>query len=246
MCVFTMHDIETSESGIVVLWVDDIIVSGNSRVFIDRIMKHIVDHVTKMSNLSEISRYIGLDITRDRAEHTLELNQVPYIKSVMGKLGRNLKPIKVPLHSYHDYRKVNTDEVNPSLHVELGSLHYSADRTKQSLQQPLSLLQGGAANPTRVQIDGVKHVICDLTGTIHDGLSFARGLDTDPLVELFGLCDALYIPSHDSRGQLAFALFLNLNSSQSKTPLSQHKPLMYLCLLRCTFASLQSSGPRAF
>ena len=89
-----MHNVETSESGIVVLWVDDIIVTGNSRVIIDRIIKHIEDHVTAMSNMGEISRYIGLDITRDRVKHTLVLIQVPYIKSVIEKMGPNLKPTK--------------------------------------------------------------------------------------------------------------------------------------------------------
>ena len=72
------------------------------------------------------------------------------------------------------------------------------------LQLPLSLLQTGALNPTQVQIDGVKHVIRYLTGSISDGLTFARGLETDPLVELFGMCDASYI--------LGYALFFNLNS----------------------------------
>jgi hypothetical protein len=32
------------------------------------------------------------------------------------------------------------------------------------------------------------------------------------LVELFGMCDASYIPEHESKGQLGFALFLNLDS----------------------------------
>ena len=37
-------------------------------------------------------------------------------------------------------------------------------------------------------------------------------VETDQLVELFGLCDASYIPAHDSKGQLGYALFLNFNS----------------------------------
>ena len=47
---------------------------------------------------------------------------------------------------------------------------------------------------------------------MHDGITFARGSDENNLVELFGMSDASYIPGHDRRGQLAFALFLNLNS----------------------------------
>ena len=92
------------------------------------------------------------------------------------------------------------------------TVRYLADRTKPTLQTALSLLQTGALNPTHVQVDGVKHVIRYLIGTVSDGITFPRGLESEPLVELFGMCDASYIPAYDSKGQLAFALFLNLNS----------------------------------
>jgi len=212
LCVFNLHNVETQETAIVVLWVDDIIVTGNSPTLIDRIINHIEASVTKMSNLGEISRYIGLDIKRNRTNHTLTMTQVPYTKSVLGKLGPNLKPTSVPLNPYLDYRDKNLGEENPPLHVELGTLRYLADRTKPTLQLALSLLQSGAQNPTQIQIDGIKHILRYLTGTIDDGISFARGSDEENLVELFGMSDASYIPGHDSRGQLAFALYLNLNS----------------------------------
>ena len=63
-----------------------------------------------------------------------------------------------------------------------------------------------------MQKDGAKLVIRYLTDSVSDCLTFARGLETDPLVELFGMCDASYIPTYDSEGQLGYALFLNLNS----------------------------------
>lgn len=182
MCVFTWNDIETHEKAIVLLWVDDII--------IDHIIAHIDQNVTKLNDLGEISRYIGMDIKRDRTNHTLELTQVPFTKSVINKLGPNLKSAKVPLNPFLAYRVPNTDSVNPPLHAELGSLRYLADRTKPTLQFPISVLQSGAINPTQVQIDDIKHVIRYLTGSIHDGLTFARGLESEPLVELFGMCDA--------------------------------------------------------
>ena len=242
VCVFNLHNVETVETAIVVLWVDDIIVTGNSVILIDRIIKHIESSVTKMSNLGEISRYIGLDISRDRVNHTLNMTQVPYTKSILGKLGPNLKPTGVPLNPYQDYRDKNLGPENPPIHTELGSLRYLADRTKPSLLLALSLLQSGATNPTQLQIDGVKHVLRYLTGRIHDGITFARGSDEDNLVELFGMSDASYIPGHDSRGQLAFALFLNLNSGAVEAKSVKDSTVstsacdielkgMYLCLL---------------
>jgi hypothetical protein len=212
MCVFTLFDDETNERVIVILWVDDIIVTGNSVKIIHQVIDHISSNVTKLCDLGAISRYIGIDIVRDRTKHTLEMTQVPFTKSIIAKYGPNLKPTKVPLNPYHDYRVKNEGLAKPPLHSELGSFRYLADRTKPTLQLALSLLQTGALNPTQVQVDGVKHVVRYLTGSIKDGITFARGLESEPLVELFGMCDASYIPAHDSKGQLGFALFLNLNS----------------------------------
>jgi hypothetical protein len=82
---------------------------------------------------------------------------------------------------------------------------------------------------------------------VHDGITFARGTDDDNLVELFGMSDASYIPGHDSRGQLAFALFLNLNSGAVEVKSVKDSTVttsacdielkgMYLCLLAIIWA----------
>ncbi len=176
MCVFTLFDDETNERVITLLWVDDIIITRNTLLIVERIIGHIESTVKKISKMGEITRYIGIDLKRDRANHTLKLTQVPYTKSVIEKFGPNLKATSVPLNPYHDYHSKNEGEVNPPLHAELGSLRYLSDRTKLTLQLPLSLLQTGAQNPTQVQIDGVKYVIRYLTGSVSDGLTFARGI----------------------------------------------------------------------
>ena len=86
MCVFTLFDDETNERVIVLLWVDDIIITGNSIAIVERIISCIESNVKKISNLGEITRYIGIDfLSRDRVNHTLELTQVPYTKSVIAK-----------------------------------------------------------------------------------------------------------------------------------------------------------------
>ena len=76
ICVITLFDDETNER---VLWVDDIIITGNSISIVERIISHIEYNVTKMSNLGQMTRYIGIDMVRDKVNRTLELTQVPYI-----------------------------------------------------------------------------------------------------------------------------------------------------------------------
>ena len=122
MCVFTQFGDETYERVIVLLWVDEIIITGNTLSIVERIISCIEANVKKISNLGEITRYIGIDLKRDSINHTFELTQVPYTKSMIEKFGPNLKATSVPLNPYHDYRAKNKGEVNPPLHSELGSL----------------------------------------------------------------------------------------------------------------------------
>ena len=137
MCVFTQFGDETNERVIVLLWVDDIIITGNTLSIVERIISCIEANVKKISNLGEITRYIGIDLKKDRINHTLELTQ----SSVIAKFGPNLKTTSVPLNPYHDYRAKNEDKLNPPLRGEHGSLRYLSDRTKPTLQLLLSLLQ---------------------------------------------------------------------------------------------------------
>ena len=131
------------------LWVDGIIIAGNSISIIQRVISCIECTVKKISNLGEITRYIGNDLLRNRINHTLERTQVPKTKTVIAKLGPNLKATNVPLNPCHDYHTKNEGEVNTPLHGELGSLGYLSDRRKPTLQLPLSLLQTGAIDPTQ-------------------------------------------------------------------------------------------------
>ena len=54
--------------------------------------------------------------------------------------------------------------------------------TRESVNQKLTdtriitKLIGISANPSQIHIDGVKHILRYLKGTIHDDISFARGV----------------------------------------------------------------------
>ena len=75
MCVFTLFDDETNERVITLLWVDDIIITGKTFSIVERIISCIESNVKKISKMGEITRYIGIDLTRDRTNHTLELTR---------------------------------------------------------------------------------------------------------------------------------------------------------------------------
>ena len=211
ICVFHWKDPSTGLIVIVLLWVDDILITGNCREKINELKEFISSRVTNLKLLGEVKRFVGLDIVRDRIKRRLEIIQKPYTKGIIDSTNYPLKSAKVPLNPYLDYREKGNNDKEP-IHKELGSLRFLADRSKPKLLAALSLLASGAANPTQAHIDGVRHVIRYLVDDLSDGLSFAAGIDPEHDLELFAMCDASYIPGYDSKSQLAYALFLNLNS----------------------------------
>lgn len=211
ICVFNWKDPSTGQIVIVLLWVDDILITGNCRAKINELKEFISSRVTKLKVLGEIKRFVGLDIVRDRVGRKLEITQKPFSKSIIDSTQPPLKSAKVPLNPYLDYREKGNNDKEP-LHKDLGSLRFLADRSKPKLLAALSLLASGAANPAQSHIDGVRHVIRYLVDDLSEGLTFAAGNTPDKDLELFGMCDASYIPGYDSKSQLGYALFLNLNS----------------------------------
>jgi len=151
-----------------------------------------------------------LDAFRNREKRTLTLSQKPYTESIIA-LHPQLKSTNVPLDPYKDYRKQG-DHNLPPLHKEIGKLRFLADRTMPHLQAACSLLATGTANPAQEHVDGCKHIIRYLGSHSTEGLTFAGASDPEHELELFGMCNASYIPGYDSKSQIGYALFLNLNS----------------------------------
>ena len=84
MCVFTLFDDEINERVITLLWVDDIIITGNTLSIVERIIGCIESNVKKISKMGEITRYIGVDLKKD----------ITNTKSVIEKFGPNLHVIR--------------------------------------------------------------------------------------------------------------------------------------------------------
>ena len=70
---------DTETGTIVALYVDDVIVTGPSRPDIQRI-KDALNTKFQMSDLEPCSYYLGMIVTRDRANRILRLGQATYIE----------------------------------------------------------------------------------------------------------------------------------------------------------------------
>jgi transposase InsO family protein len=215
VCVFIKRDEETGIVIILIIYVDDIIVTGNDELTIDTFIDTLADEFTKLHELGEIKRYIGIDIERDEINHRIKLTQQPYTKAVIdsSEFYINQESSKlIPMPSSIDYTNIKTSDENnleSDLQERSGKWRFLADRTRPDILTAASLIGSGSRNPSDILKKGEKHLTEYMQATQNLGLELGGD---DKNINLFGYSDASYLPHGDSRSQLAYCFFLNLNS----------------------------------
>jgi len=206
-CVYIKRDIDTGLQTIIVIYVDDIIITGNDPANIEATKKHFANYFTKITTDDQLERYIGIDI-RKNSDGKYELSQLPYTKKVMERFVSEpiQKSANIPINPNLDYR-TSGDESIPPIQDVVGAIRFLADRTRPDLLTAASMLGRGAHNPTDNHIQGAKQLLKFLHGTSDQCIKL--GGDN---VKLFAMADAAYVPGNDSKSQLGFTFFLNLNS----------------------------------
>ncbi|CAI7781029.1 unnamed protein product [Closterium sp. NIES-53] len=128
------------------------------------------------TDLGELIGYLGLRITRDRAQHTITLTQSHMVQQVLQRFGFTYSsPQSTPLPTGHSLSAPPSDEsVEPSSpYPELaGCLMYLMTCTRPDLAYPLSLLACYVAlgRHRKVHWDAAKRVLRYLCSTLGMGL----------------------------------------------------------------------------
>ncbi|CAI7785571.1 unnamed protein product [Closterium sp. NIES-54] len=147
------------------------------------------------TDLGELTSYLGLRITRDRAQHTITLTQSHMVQQVLQPFGFTYSsPYSTPLPTGHSLSAPPSDEsVEPSgSYPELmGCLMYLMTCTRPDLAYPLSILACYVAPRSHrpQHLDAAKRVLRYLCSTLGMGLVLGgRG----PVV-LTGHADASWV-----------------------------------------------------
>ena len=183
-CVYTRHS--KNEITILIVWVDDIIVSSNSLSIVDDIKKCLSDKF-KMKDLGEISCFLGIKFSRDG--NVIKMDQSRFVENILNKFEmQNCKPRLSPCEE--GLNKVideNSDLADSKLYRQIvGSLIYIMTATRPDLCFVVNKLSQYMSKPTVTHLTMAKHVLRYLKGTIDHCLTFRK---SDKL-GLVGFCDA--------------------------------------------------------
>jgi hypothetical protein len=194
---------------IVCVYVDDLLITGPNVQNVEDIKQYLAESFKKIKDLTEVKKYLVLKI--QRVENQIILNQEDYIEDIVIEYGKSRK-IKVrgtPLpKDLNEMKEDESERVGP-IQDMLGKIRYLADRTRPDIMFPASFLARFAASPNQQHLDAMYQVIGYLKGTKDESLTVGSPSGE---VELFAMSDASFVRGSDSKGQLAYYLFLSKDS----------------------------------
>jgi hypothetical protein len=208
-CVYIKRNIITSAVTIIVVYVDDILFTGNDQVEIQGVLDYLSDQFTKITDMAIMSKYIGVEIERDYDNNTIYLSQKLYTQQYVDtNVSEMSTPKLIPMSESIDFATKGDGSIGP-IRDKVGKLRYLADRCRPDLLTAVGILGSAADNPTVKHLQGVETLGRYLKGTVSATMKFGG---TDKNIKLFGYCDASHLPHGDSKPRLGYCFFLNNES----------------------------------
>jgi hypothetical protein len=205
-CVYIKRNEATGAVTIIICYVDDVIVTGNDPIEIANVMSSLASHFTKITELGDVTKYVGIEIKRDREKGTLDLHQTQYVDKLLFKSpakDQSTKKSPLPDSVKFDHLGDNTEK---PIRDRIGTFRFLADRTRPSILEAVGLLGQASHNPSKIHIRGCNHLDRFLLGSKSTGIRLGG---SDKIIKLFAYSDASYI---SGATRLGYCFFLSLDS----------------------------------
>jgi hypothetical protein len=191
-CVFVQRASNGAILCIVVIYVDDLVLTGPNRGWIDAFIV-LFGQQYKIKDMGDAAWVLGMTIHRDREAKRLHLGQEAYVEGMLERYGmRDSKPVDTPMVdtplAVAAAASTPTDVV---LYQQLvGSLLFASNSTRPDITCAIGHLARAMQAPTSADMVAAKRVLRYLKGTKDMGLVFQGGLQQTQASELLGYVDA--------------------------------------------------------
>ncbi|SLM41329.1 Reverse transcriptase, RNA-dependent DNA polymerase [Lasallia pustulata] len=153
----------------ITIYVDDIHLIGPDKEYIDSVKANIASHY-KIKDLGPTVSYLGLEISRNRANRTLTISQKTYVESVLEAHGMaDCKPALTPMETGIVLQK-SDEEYTPSQDFTtryqsmLSSIIYIMLQTRPDIAYTVSKLSQYSSKPNEKHLQALKQVLRYLSG----------------------------------------------------------------------------------
>ena len=208
--------LKRSNNGFVILslYVDDILLAGNSKEMFDTIKKWLSSNF-EMKDMGEANYVLGVKIVRDRAKRLLGLSQETYIKRILERYHmQDSKPMDTPINKS---LSLSCDMCSKTLEKKkkmskvpyasaFGSLMYAMMCTCPNICYVVGLVSRYQSNPSQKHWMAVKRILRYLKRTSNYMLCYQGKKD----LQLIGYSDADWRGDiNQSKSTSGYAFLLN-------------------------------------
>ena len=203
-CLYVRH--KASNILIIALYVDDLLISGNSKSEIAIIKKELSSRF-EMKNLGPANVMLGIEIRRDRSNRKLFISQTEYTKEIHDRFGMSdSKHVTTPMD--RSYSELVQQESDPAGDVPyrqvIGSLMYLMIGSRPDLAFAIGKLSQHAESPSNFHWISAKRVLRYLNSSRDYGIVFNGNKPLTPE----GFSDADWAGCKLSRKSTSGFLFL--------------------------------------
>ena len=186
-CLYIRRDEKAKTLMIIVLYVDDLLLAGNSMQGI-KWMKRELNNKFEMKDLGEASMCLGFEISRNRNARKLFLGQERYAEKVLERFRMSqCYSVPIPMENVRDLEKrLESKSVQPDLcdapyREAIGSLMYLMIGTRPDIAFAVSKLSRYLDCAEQKHWNAVKRVLRYVKGTKDFGICFDGTKDIMPV-----------------------------------------------------------------
>ena len=206
-CIYYRHKDKTIT--VVAIHVDDGLVCSNKTEELSAILQHL-DNVFEIRSFPA-NRYLGLDISRNRAQKEVWISQSHFITKLLEKSGMSsCKPKSVPadpnarLESKNVPKQIEEKETDMKYREIVGALMHLTVNTRPEIAFAVNQAAKFCQHPEPAHWNAVKRILAYLAGTVNFGICFRKSkVDT-----ITGYTDADYAGDVQSRRSTTGFVFI--------------------------------------
>ena len=192
---------------IIVLYVDDLIYTSNSRELIEE-FEEVLMKEFKIKSTSDVTNYVGMDI--ELSKESVSIHQKSKIKRLYEILElENIKEVKTPMANTDFNSKGKELEDARLYRSAVGQLLYIALGSRPDITYAANVLSRYMKEPDELKFKMLKRVVKYLKTTEDLKLRFESNKTIDEKVEVEVYVDATYLSEPKMKSMYAYLIFVD-------------------------------------
>jgi hypothetical protein len=194
---------------IIALYVDDLLIFAKNESDIEQV-KNQVKKAHIMKDMGEVSKVLGIHVTKPNNTGSVRINQNHYIHQILVEFGmENAKPASTPMSSSikldDETSKILSRDDHELYRRIIGKLMFAAVAVRIDIALAVNRLSQYLSEPRRVHLLAAKHVLRYLKGSPNLGILYK----STPVSNLVGYTNAAYANARQFKSTTSFCYTIN-------------------------------------